>query len=166
MAAQNSFDITTGVDLQEVDNAVNQANREVAQRYDFKGVNTSIELDRAAGVVRLEADDEYRMKALVDVLQSALVRRGVPLKNATPGEVDSAALGRVRLQMNLVQGIPTDTAREIAKAVKARGFKKVQVAIQGDQLRVSSPSRDALQEVIAFLKGEDYGVELQFGNFR
>jgi cyclic-di-GMP-binding protein len=166
MAAQNSFDITTGVDLQEVDNAVNQANREVAQRYDFKGVNTSIELDRAAGVVRLEADDEYRMKALVDVLQSALVRRGVPLKNATPGEVDSAALGRVRLQMNLVQGIPTDTAREIAKAVKARGFKKVQVAIQADQLRVSSPSRDALQEVIAFLKGEDYGVELQFGNFR
>jgi cyclic-di-GMP-binding protein len=166
MAAQNSFDITTGVDLQEVDNAVNQANREVAQRYDFKGVNTSIELDRGAGAVRLEADDEYRMKALVDVLQSALVRRGVPLKNATPGEVDSAALGRVRLQMNLVQGIPTDTAREIAKAVKARGFKKVQVAIQGDQLRVSSPSRDALQEVIAFLKGEDYGVELQFGNFR
>jgi cyclic-di-GMP-binding protein len=166
MAAQNSFDITTGVELQEVDNAVNQANREVAQRYDFKGVNTSIELDRGAGVVRLEADDEYRMKALVDVLQSALVRRGVPLKNATPGEVDSAALGRVRLQMNLVQGIPTDTAREIAKAVKARGFKKVQVAIQGDQLRVSSPSRDALQEVIAFLKGEDYGVELQFGNFR
>jgi cyclic-di-GMP-binding protein len=166
MAAQNSFDITTGVDLQEVDNAVNQANREVAQRYDFKGVNTSIELDRGAGVVRLEADDEYRMKALVDVLQSALVRRGVPLKNAAPGEVDSAALGRVRLQMNLVQGIPADTAREIARVVKARGFKKVQVAIQGDQLRVSSPSRDALQEVIAFLKGEDYGVELQFGNFR
>jgi cyclic-di-GMP-binding protein len=166
MAGQNSFDITTGVDLQEVDNAVNQANREVAQRYDFKGVNTSIELDRGAGVVRLEADDEYRMKALVDVLQSALVRRGVPLKNAAPGEVDAAALGRARLQMNLVQGIPVDTAREIAKAVKARGFKKVQVAIQGDQLRVSSPSRDALQEVIAFLKGEDYGVELQFGNFR
>jgi cyclic-di-GMP-binding protein len=166
MAAQNSFDITTGVDLQEVDNAVNQANKEVAQRYDFKGVNTSIELDRAAGVVRLEADDEYRMNALVDVLQSALVRRGVPLKNAAPGDLDSAALGRVRQQMNLVQGIPADTAREIVKAVKAQGFKKVQVAIQGDQLRVSSPSRDALQEVIAFLKGQDYGLELQFGNFR
>jgi cyclic-di-GMP-binding protein len=166
MAAQNSFDITSGVDLQEVDNAVNQANKEVAQRYDFKGVNTSIELDRAAGVVRLEADDEYRMKALVDVLQSALVRRGVPLKNASPGDVDAAALGRVRQQMNLVQGIPADTAREIAKAVKGRGFKKVQVAIQGDQLRVTSPSRDALQEVIAFLKGEDFGLELQFGNFR
>jgi cyclic-di-GMP-binding protein len=166
MATQNSFDITTGVDLQEVDNAVNQANREIAQRYDFKGVNVSVEFDRAAGVIRLEAEDEYRMKAVVDVLQSALVRRGVPLKNAPLGELDSAALGRVRQEITLAQGIPTDTAREIAKAVKAQGFKKVQVAIQGDQLRVSSPSRDALQEVIAFLKGQDFGVELQFGNFR
>jgi cyclic-di-GMP-binding protein len=166
MAAQNSFDITTGVDLQEVDNAVNQANREVAQRYDFKGVNTSIELDRAAGIVRMEADDEYRMKALLDVLQSALVRRGVPLKNATPGDIDTASLGRARQQITLVQGIPADTAREIVKAVKSRGFKKVQVAIQADQLRVTSPSRDSLQEVIAFLKGEDFGMELQFGNFR
>lgn len=166
MTAQQSFDVTTGVDLQEVDNAVNQANREVAQRYDFKGVHVSIELDRAAGVIRLEAEDAYRMKALLDVLQSALVRRGVPLRNATPGDVDSAALGRVRQELTLVQGIPADTAREIARAVKARGLKKVQVAIQGDQLRVSSPSRDALQEVIAFLKGEDYGVELEFGNFR
>lgn len=166
MATQNSFDITTGVDLQEVDNAVNQANREVSQRYDFKGVNVSLELDRAAGVIRLEADDEYRMKALVDVLQSALVRRGVPLKNAQLGDLDSASLGRVRQEVALAQGIPADTAREIAKDVKAQGFKKVQVAIQGDQLRVTSPSRDALQEVIAFLKGEDYGVELEFGNFR
>ncbi len=166
MTAQNSFDVTTGVDLQEVDNAVNQANREVAQRYDFKGVNVSIELDRGAGIVRLQADDAYRMKALVDVLQSALVRRGVPLKNAKLGDPDSAALGRLRQEMTLTQGIPADTAREIAKAVKAQGLKKVQVSIQGDQLRVSSPSRDALQEVIAFLKGEDYGVELQFGNYR
>jgi cyclic-di-GMP-binding protein len=166
MASQNSFDITTGVDLQEVDNAVNQANREVAQRYDFKGVRTSIELDRAAGVIRMEADDEHRMKALVDVLQSALVRRGVPLRNASLGDPDTAALGRVRLEVNLVQGIATDTAREIVKAVKAQGFKKVQVAIQGDQLRVTSPSRDALQEVMAFLKAQDYGIELQFGNYR
>jgi cyclic-di-GMP-binding protein len=166
MAAQNSFDITTGVDLQEVDNAVNQANREVAQRYDFKGVRTSIELDRAAAAVRLEADDEYRMKALLDVLQSALVRRGVPLKNAPPGDLDTGSLGRVRQEIKLVQGIPADTARQIVKDVKARGFKKVQVAIQADQLRVTSPSRDSLQEVIAFLKGEDYGMELQFGNFR
>jgi cyclic-di-GMP-binding protein len=166
MAAQNSFDITTGVDLQEVDNAVNQANKEVAQRYDFKGVNTSVELDRAAGLIRLEADDEHRMRALVDVVQSRLVRRGVPLKNATLGDLDSAALGRVRQTMTLAQGISADTAREIARTIKARGLKKVQVAIQGDQLRVSSPSRDALQEVIAFLKDQDFGVELQFGNYR
>jgi cyclic-di-GMP-binding protein len=166
MATQNSFDITTGVDLQEVDNAVNQANREVSQRYDFKGVNISMELDRAAGVIRLAADDEYRMKALVDVLQSALVRRGVPLKNAQLGDLDSASLGRVRQEVSLAQGIPADTARQIAKDVKSQGFKKIQVAIQADQLRVTSPSRDALQEVIAFLKGEDYGVELDFGNFR
>jgi cyclic-di-GMP-binding protein len=166
MAAQNSFDVTTGVDLQEVDNAVNQAAREVAQRYDFKGVNVSLELDRAAGLVKLEAEDEYRMKALVDVLQSALVRRGVPLRNATLAGIDAASLGRVRQDMTFVQGIPVETAREIVKAVKARGWKKVQVAIQGDQLRVTSPSRDALQEVMAFLKGEDFGAELQFGNFR
>jgi cyclic-di-GMP-binding protein len=166
MATQQSFDVTTGVDLQEVDNAVNQANKEVAQRYDFKGVHASIELDRAAGVIRLEADDQYRMNALVDVLQSKLVRRGVPLKNAQLGDLDSAALGRVRQEMSLAQGIPTDTAREIVKDVKAHGFKKVQVAIQGDQLRVTSPSRDVLQEVIAFLKSQDYGVELQFGNYR
>jgi len=166
MAAQNSFDITTGVDLQEVDNAVNQANKEVAQRYDFKGAHTSIELDRGAGIIRLEADDDYRMKALVDVLQSKLVRRGVPLKNAKLGDLDKASLGRVRQVMTLTQGIPTDTAREIVKEVKAQGFKKVQVAIQGDQLRVTSPSRDALREVIAFLRTQDFGVELQFGNYR
>jgi cyclic-di-GMP-binding protein len=166
MATQNSFDVTTGVDLQEVDNAVNQANKEVTQRYDFKGVRTSIELDRTAGVIRLEADDEHRMRALVDVLQSKLVRRGVPLRNAKLGPLDSAALGRVRQEMTLAQGIPTDTAREIVKAVKNQGFKKVQVAIQGDQVRVSSPSRDALQEVMAFLKDQDYGVELEFGNYR
>jgi cyclic-di-GMP-binding protein len=106
------------------------------------------------------------MKALLDVLQSALVRRGVPLKNAAPGDLDTASLGRVRQEINLVQGIPADTAREIARSIKAQGFKKIQVAIQGDQLRVTSPSRDALQEVIAFLKGEDFGMELQFGNFR
>jgi cyclic-di-GMP-binding protein len=166
MATQNSFDVTTGVDLQEVDNAVNQANKEVTQRYDFKGVRTSIELDRTAGVIRLEADDEHQMRALVDVLQSKLVRRGVPLRNAKLGPLDSAALGRVRQEMTLAQGIPTDTAREIVKAVKNQGFKKVQVAIQGDQVRVSSPSRDALQEVMAFLKDQDYGVELEFGNYR
>lgn len=166
MAAQNSFDITTGVDMQEVDNAVNQANKEITQRYDFKGAHATITFDRGAGVIHLEADDEFRMKALVDVLQSKLVRRGVPLKNAKLGKLEKAALGRVRQDVTLTQGIPADTAREIAKDIRAQGWKKVQVAIQGDQLRVSSPSRDTLQEVIAFVRSRDYGVELQFGNYR
>jgi uncharacterized protein YajQ (UPF0234 family) len=166
MSKQNSFDVTSGVDLQEVDNAVNQALKEISQRYDFKGVHATIELDRAKGVIDMEAEDEYKMTALYDVLQSKLIRRNVPLKNLKPGKLDQASLGRVRQQVELQQGIPSDAAKQIAKAVKDRKMKNVQVAIQGDQLRVSSPSRDALQEVIQFLRGEDFGVELQFGNYR
>ena len=167
MATTNSFDVTTGADLQEVDNAVNQATKEIMQRYDFKGTNCSITFDRAKSVLHLDADDDYRLKALYDVLQSKFVKRGVPLKNMKPGSVEPASGGRVRQEVTLTQGIPTDTAKQIVKDVKAHGgFKKVQVAIQGDQLRVSSPSRDELQEVIAFLKGQDYGIELAFGNYR
>ena len=166
MAKNSSFDVTTGVDLQEVDNAVNQATKEVAQRYDFKGADVSIELDRKEGAVRLEADDDYRLKALWDVLQTKLIKRGVPLKNLDEGKVETGTLGRARQTFALKQGIPQDTAKEIVKEVKAAGFKKVQVAIQGDQLRVTSPSKDDLQEVMAFLKGKDFGVDLQFGNYR
>src|SRR5690606_1255601 len=166
MATQHSFDVTSRVDLQEVDNAVNQAMKEVGQRYDFKGSNCSIELDRSRAVIRMEADDEYRMKALYDVLQGRLVRRGVSLKNLRPGKLESAALGRVRQEVALQQGIPADTAKEIARAIKDQKPKNVQVAIQCDQLRVSSPSKDALQAVIAFLRGQDFGVELSFGNYR
>lgn len=166
MAKQNSFDVTSGVDLQEVDNAVNQALKEISQRYDFKGVHATIEFDRGKAQLHLEAEDDYKLKALYEVLQSKLVRRNVPLKNLKPGNVDKAALGRVRQQIDLQQGIPSDAAKQIAKAIKDRKMKNVQVAIQGDQLRVSSPSRDALQEVIQFLRGEDFGVELQFGNYR
>lgn len=166
MSKQNSFDVTSSVDLQEVDNAVNQALKEISQRYDFKGIHAEIEFDRGKGLLTLEAEDEFKLKALYDVLQSKLVRREVPLKNLKEGKIDSASLGRVRQVVELQQGIPTEAAKQIAKAVKDLKMKKVQVAIQGDQLRISSPSRDALQEVIQFLKGEDFGVELQFGNFR
>src|SRR5690625_2765189 len=166
MAKRHSFDISTGVDLQEVDNAVNQAVKEVGQRYDFKGVHATIDFDRAKGQLRLEADDEYKMKALYDVLQSRLVKRGVPLKNLKVASTEEGTLGRVRQVVDLMQGIPSETAKSIAKAIKDRKMKNVQVAIQGDELRVSSPSRDALQEVIQFLSGEDFGVELQFGNYR
>ena len=166
MAQLNLFDVTTGADLQEVDNAVNQARKEIQQRYDFKGTDCTIEFDRGKSVLTIEADDEYRLKAVYDVLQSKFIRRGVPIKNMKPGTVQPATQGRARQEIALTQGIPTDTAKQIVKEIKAGGFKKVQVQIQGDELRVSSPSRDELQSVIAFLREKDYGIELNFGNYR
>lgn len=166
MATINSFDISTGADLQEVDNAVNQARKEIGQRYDFKGSHCSIGFDRHTARLTLDADDEYRLKAVYDVLQTRFVRRGVPLRNMKPGSVQPAAHGSVRQEIELTQGIPTETAREIVKVIKRGGWKKVQAAIQGDQVRVSSPSRDDLQAVIALLKEQDFGIELRFGNYR
>ena len=166
MAKTSSFDVTTGADLQEVDNAVNQALKEVKQRYDFRGTNCTIDLDRGKTELRLEADDDYRMKALLDLLQERMIRRHIPVKNLQIGEIEPAAGGRSRRVIGITQGISTDTAREIVKAVKAEGFKKVQVAIQGEQLRVTGPSKDELQRVMAFLKEGDWGIELMFGNYR
>lgn len=166
MAKTNSFDVSTGVDLQEVDNAVNQAHKEIQQRYDFKGSDCRIDFDRKAGSLRLEADDDYRLRALLQVVREKLVRRGVPVKNLDEGEIEHGSLGRARQTIGLKQGIDQDTARKIVKAVKDEGFKKVQVAIQGEELRVTSPSRDQLQDVIQFLKARDFGLELQFGNYR
>jgi len=166
MAQQNSFDVTTGADLQEVDNAINQANKEIANRFDFKGSPVTLVLDKHKNLVTLEAENEFKLKAAYDVLQTKLVRRSVPLRNLHPGKEQPASGGRVRQEITLTQGIPADTAREMVKAIKGHGFKKVQVAIQGEELRVSSPSKDELQAVQAFLKGEDYGIELRFGNYR
>ena len=166
MASQNSFDVSTGADLQEVDNAINQAHKEIQTRYDFKGAKITIEMDRKVGTILLEADDEYRLKSAWDVLQTKLVRRGVPLKNVKPSEIEQAGGGRARQTFSLTQGIPTETAKEIVKAIKGGGWKRVQASIQGDTVRVSGPSRDDLQAVIQFLKGQDFGVELEFGNYR
>jgi uncharacterized protein YajQ (UPF0234 family) len=166
MASQASFDVSTGADLQEVDNALNQARKEIQQRYDFKGSHCTIDFDRAQALIKLEADDDFRMNALWDVVQSKLVKRKVPTKNVVPGAIEPAAGGHVRRDVTLTQGIPTDTAKAIVKDVKAQGWKKVQTAIQGEELRVSSPSKDALQEVMQFLRGQDYGIELTFGNYR
>ena len=166
MAQQNSFDITTGADLQEVDNAVNQAQKEVATRYDFKGSPATIEFDRAKNILKLEAENDYKLKALWDVVQTKMIKRGVPVKNLKPGTEQPASGARVRQEITLTQGIPTETAKDIVKAIKTKGFKKVQTSIQGDEVRVSSPSRDELQEVMAFLRGEDFGIELNFGNYR
>ena len=166
MANAASFDITSGVDIQEVDNAVNQARKEVAQRYDFKGSRAAIDLNRAENTLTLTADDEYKMNALWEILQGRLVRRGVPTKNLTLGDVERAANDTVRRVITLQQGIPTDAAREIVKFLKDRKLKKVQAAIQADQVRVSSPSKDDLQEAIRLLREHDFGVALQFGNYR
>ena len=165
MAKKQSFDITTSVDLQEVDNAVNQSIKETLTRYDFKGTKCELDFDRDAGVVKLEADDEFRLKQLMAVLREKLSRRGVPLKNVDEGKVEIGSLGRARVVVGLKSGIDQETAKKISKDIRD-GFKKVQVQIQGDELRVTSPSRDELQSVIAFLKPRDYGVELMFGNYR
>jgi uncharacterized protein YajQ (UPF0234 family) len=166
MATVASFDITSGVDLQEVDNAVNQARKEIAQRYDFKGSRAAIELDRAANTLTLIADDDFKMNAVWEILQGRLVRRGVPTKNLTPGEIERAANDTVRRVITLQQGIPAEASREIVKFLKDRKLKKVQAAIQADQVRVSSPSKDDLQEAMRLLREHDFGIALQFGNYR
>jgi uncharacterized protein YajQ (UPF0234 family) len=166
MAKKQSFDISTSVDLQEVDNAVNQAIKETRTRYDFKGTDCTIELDRAAEAVKLEGDDEYRLTQLMGVLREKLSRRSVPLKNVHEGKIEVGSLGRARMVATLKSGIDQETAKKISKDIRDGGFKKVQVQIQGEEVRVTSPSRDELQAVIAFLKPKDYGVELMFGNYR
>jgi len=142
------------------------ATKEIANRYDFKGKTCTLELDRKAGAIKLDADDEYYLTALLNVLREKLSRRGVPVKNLDEGKVEIGSLGRARQSLGLKQGIDQETAKRISKDVRDQGFKKVQVSIQGEELRVTSPSRDTLQEVMAFVKSQDYGMELQFGNYR
>jgi uncharacterized protein YajQ (UPF0234 family) len=166
MASQSSFDISTGADLQEVDNAVNQATKEVTQRYDFKGSKASITFDRAKGILTLVADDDFKMKALFDVLQGKMIKRGVPVKNLQLGEIVPATGDTVRREITLTQGIPQDKAKAIIKAIKDKKFKKAQGSIQGEEIRVQSPSKDELQEVMAFLRTQDFGIELKYGNYR
>lgn len=166
MATPVSFDITSGVDLQEVDNAVNQARKEVAQRYDFKGSRAAIDLNRTDNTLVLTADDEFKMNALWEILQGRLVRRSVPVKNFTPGTIERAANDTVKRVVTLQQGIPTEAAKEIVKFLKDKKLKKVQASIMADQVRVTSPSKDDLQEAIRVLREHDFGVALQFGNYR
>jgi len=166
MAATQSFDITTGCDLQEVDNAVNQAMKEIRQRYDFKGVDVGIDFKRAENKMILHAPDDFKLRAVWDVIQEKMVRRRVPLKNLQNSKIMPALGGTVVQEVNLQQGIPIETARAIVKFIKGQKIKRVQVEIQGDQVRVSSNSRDDLQTVISLVKEKDFGVELKFGNYR
>ena len=166
MPAQSSFDITSTIDFQEVDNALNQARKEVGQRYDFKGAKADIDLNAAEKKLTLTADDEFKMNALWEIVQTRLVRRGVPIKNFKDAESQPAAGGAVRRVIDIQQGIPIEAARDIVKFIKDRKLKRVQASIQADQVRVSSPSKDELQEAMQHLREHDFGVALQFGNYR
>jgi len=166
MPSTSSFDVTSTIDFQEVDNALNQARKEVGQRYDFKGAKADIDLSTAEKTLTLTTDDEMKMNALWEIVQTRLVRRGVPVKNFKVPPSEPAAGGAVRRVIEIQQGIPIDAAREIVKYIKDRKLKKVQAAIQADQVRISSPSKDDLQEAMRALREHDFGVALQFGNYR
>jgi uncharacterized protein YajQ (UPF0234 family) len=166
MAQQSSFDVTTGVDLQEVDNAVNQAQKEITQRYDFKGSPATIELQRAENTIMLAAEGDYKMTAVLDVLQSKLIKRGVPVKNLDIGEIKQAGGDTVKREIKLKMSLDGETAKKVVAAIKEAKMKKVQASIQGEQVRITSPSKDELQDVMTLLRGKDFGVELKFGNYR
>lgn len=166
MAETNSFDITSTIDMQEVDNAINQARKEVAQRYDFKGSTAAIELDQKANTLTLSAEDAFRLEALWEILATRMVRRNVAVKNLKRGDVEPASAGTVRQVITLQMGIPSEAARDIVKHLKDLKLKKVQASIQGDQVRVSSPSKDELQGAMSALRAKDFGIALQFGNYR
>jgi cyclic-di-GMP-binding protein len=166
MAIQSSFDVTSTIDFQEVDNALNQARKEVGQRYDFKGARADIELNPTEKTLTLTADDEMKMNALWEIVQTRMVRRGVPVKNFKTTPSEPAAGGTVRRVIEIQQGIPIEAAREIVKFLKGKKLNKVQASIQADQVRISSPSKDELQEVMHQLREHDFGVALQFGNRR
>lgn len=165
MAQENSFDIVSKVDIQEVRNAIDQALKEIRQRFDLKDSKSEIHLAEVDKEIQLASKDEYKLEAVKEILGQKLVKRGVSLKNLTYGKVEPAAGSTVRQNVTLQQGIPTEKAKEIVRLVKD-SKKKVQASIQGDTVRVSGKDRDDLQAIIALLRGRDLGVELQFTNYR
>ncbi len=166
MADTSSFDVTSTIDFAEVDNALNQARKEVAQRYDFKGVKADIDLNVAEKKLTLTTEDEMKMNALWEILQTRLVRRGVAVKNFKAGDSEAAAGGTLRRVIEIQQGIPIEAAKAIVKYLKDQQLKKVQATIQADQVRISSPSKDELQNAMRALRDHDFGVALSFGNYR
>ena len=165
MADQNSFDVVSKVDMQEVKNAVDQALKEIHQRFDFKGTKTEVTLKDKESELAVVSDDEYKLKSVVEILKAKLVKRAVSVKAFAFGAMEPALGDTVRQIAKIQNGLTTEKAKEIVKEVKDRKFK-AQAQIQGDQVRVQGKSRDELQAVIAFLKGKDFGVDLQFINYR
>jgi len=164
MASENSFDIVSKVDLQEVSNAIQNALKEVHTRFDLKDSKSDIKLEGKDALI-LTSVDEYKLKAVNDILQSKMVKRNIPIKAFNYGLVESAAGSTVRQKVTMQQGIPIEKAREIVKVIKD-SKKKVQASIQGDTVRVSGKDRDSLQEIIALLRGRDFGIDMQFTNYR
>ncbi|MBR5318693.1 MAG: YajQ family cyclic di-GMP-binding protein [Peptococcaceae bacterium] len=164
MAKEPSFDVVSEVDMQEVNNAINQTVKEITQRFDFKGTKSTVEIENG-NAIKIVTEDDTRMRNIVDILQSKFIKRGVAIKNLEYGKVESAAGGMVRQSIRVKQGIDAEVAKKITKDIKNLKVK-VQAQLQDDQIRVSGKKIDDLQAVIAFLKGQDYGVELQFSNFR
>lgn len=165
MAKESSFDVVSTVDMQEVDNAFGQAKKELQQRYDLKDSGADISLDKAGKSMTVQAPSDFVGRQVIDVISSKLIKRGIDLAAVKWGDAIAAAGQSVRIAANIVEGIDRDTAGTINKDIKAQKFK-VKVQIEGDKLRVSSASRDALQEVITFLKEQDYGQPLQYVNYR
>ena len=163
MAAENSFDIVSKIDMSEVTNAITQALKEISQRFDFKGSKSNITQEKDDLII--VSDDEYKLKSVIDILQTKLIKRGVPIKNISYGKMEAALSGTVRQKLTLQQGIPTDKAKEVVKAIKDSKIK-VQASIQSDQVRVTGKNRDDLQAVIQLLKGQEFKIELQFTNYR
>lgn len=166
MAENHSFDITTGCDLQEVDNAVNQANKALAQRYDFRGVDYTLRFERSNDLLLLQAPSAFLLEAIWEMLVSKLARRQVPIANLKRGECNKASLGTVKQEVSIVQSIDAEQAKAIVKALKGQQFKKLQAAIQADQIRVTCPSLDELQACMQWLSKQDFTLQLQFGNYR
>jgi len=164
MAADNSFDIVSKVDIQEVRNAVDQASKEVHNRFDLKNSHSEIRLE-GDDAIQLASADEYKLKAVTEILQQKLVKRGISLKNLTYGNIEPASGSSVRQKITLQQGIASEKAKEIVRLVKD-SKKKAQASIQGDTVRISGKDRDTLQEVIALLRGHDFGIDMQFTNYR
>lgn len=165
MAETFSFDVTSTVDMQEVKNAVDQTMKEISQRFDFKGSESRVTLKEKDHVLEVVADDDYKLKAVIDMLKGKCVKRGVSLKALTYGKVEQALGGTVRQPITIQSGIVEDKAKAIVKSLKEKKFK-AQAQIQGEQVRVQSKSKDELQTVINFLKQEDFGIDLQFVNYR
>ena len=163
MGGESSFDIVSKIDMQEMKNAVDQTLKEIGQRFDLKDSRSEIVLEEKD--ITLTSSDEYKLKAVVDILQSKMVKRGISLKAITLENLEDALGGRKRQKISLQQGIPIEAAREIVKEIKGGKFK-VQAQIQGDQVRVSSKSKDELQTVITFLKEKDFKIHMQFVNYR